>query len=276
MLTLFKLFSHFPLALLHGLGVLLGWLVFALSGTYRRRFLSNAAQAGYRFADVWPAIGHAGRMTAELPRLWFGAPSRVRWQGESLVEQALLAGRGIVFLTPHLGCFEIAAQAVARRYGAQLGQLTVLYRPARQPWLAQLMAQARGRPGLALAPTTLGGVRSLIKALRAGQAVGMLPDQVPPQGMGIWTPFFGRDAYTMVLGAKLALQTGASVLLVWGERLSWGRGYVLHVSAPSAALPEALDQAVLQVNQEMERLVRQRPGQYLWGYARYKTPREAA
>ncbi len=276
MLTLFKFFAHFPLAVLHGLGALLGWAVFALSPTYRRRFLANAAQAGYSFADIWPAVGHAGRMTAELPRLWFGAPSRLAWRGDHLVEQALHAQRGIVLLTPHLGSFEVAAQAVAARYGKRAGCFTALYRPARQAWLERLMEQARGRPGLALVPTTLGGVRSLIKALRAGQAVGLLPDQVPPQGMGMWTPFFGREAYTMLLGAKLALQTGAIVLLVRVERLSWGRGFVLHVSPLAAPLATRLEDAVLQVNQEMERLVRQQPEQYLWGYARYKTPRESA
>lgn len=276
MLTLFKLFSRLPLVVLHAIGFLLGWVVFGLSTTYRRRFLANAAQAGFSFGDVRSAVGHAGRMTMELPRLWFGAPVPVAWRGEGWVDKAIQARRGVVFLTPHIGCFEIAAQAVAQRYGTKLGGLTVLYRPARQPWLARLMAQARGRPGLALAPTSLGGVRSLIKSLRAGQAVGLLPDQVPPQGMGVWSPFFGRDAYTMLLGAKLALQTGASVLLVWGERLPWGQGYRLHIEEPTESLASVLEEAVAQVNREMERLVRLCPGQYLWGYARYKTPREVA
>lgn len=276
MLTLFKLFSRLPLVVLHALGFLLGWVVFGLSATYRRRFLANAAQAGYSFSEVRAAVGHAGRMTMELPRLWFGAPVPVAWRGEDQVAKAVQARQGVVFLTPHIGCFEIAAQAVAQRYGTGFGGLTVLYRPARQPWLAKLMREARGRPGLALAPTTLGGVRSLIKALRSGQAVGLLPDQVPPQGMGVWSPFFGRDAYTMVLGAKLALQTGARVLLVWGERLPWGQGYRLHIEEPGESLVEVLEDAVAQVNRDMERLVRQCPGQYLWGYARYKTPREVA
>jgi KDO2-lipid IV(A) lauroyltransferase len=103
--------------------------------------------------------------------------------------------------------------------------------------------------------------------------VGLLPDQVPPAGMGQWAPFFGQAAYTMTLSARLALQTGAKVLLVWGERLSWGRGFRLHFREMQAPLDKNLDAAVVQINQEMERLIRECPQQYLWGYGRYKQPR---
>ena len=109
---------------------------------------------------------------------------------------------------------------------------------------------------------------------RAGQAVGLLPDQVPPQGLGVWAPFFGRDAYTMTLPARLSRQTGARILLAWGERLSWGRGYRIHLRPAPALLSEAPDIAASQVNALMEALIRERPGQYLWGYARYKSPAE--
>jgi len=212
-------------------------------------------------------------MSTELPRLWLGAPVPVQWQGDAVVERAYASGKGVLFLTPHLGCFEITAQALASRFAAQHGPLTVLYRPARQAGLAEVMETSRDRPGLEAVPTTLAGVRQMIKALRAGHAVGLLPDQVPPEGMGQWAPFFGKPAYTMTLAARLALQTGAEVVLIWGERLSWGRGYRLHASGLGHALSPELDVAVVQINQAMERLVRACPGQYLWGYARYKGPR---
>jgi len=115
----------------------------------------------------------------------------------------------------------------------------------------------------------------MIKALRQGQCVGLLPDQVPPTSQGVWVPFFGRDAYTMTLSARLALQTGATVLLAWGQRLPWGRGYVVHVSTLEHALAPDVETATAQINGAMEALVRQCPGQYLWGYARYKQPRQA-
>ena len=273
MIQLFTLLSKLPLWLLHALGWLLGWLSFLLSPSYRRKFRENVVQAGYRWASVRGAVGGAGRMVGELPRLWLGAPTHCEWENDACVERAYAAGRGVVFLTPHLGCFEISAQGLASRYAGRYGPLTVLYRPARQPWLAKLMQAARDRPGLKTAPTSLAGVRQMIRSLRNGHAVGLLPDQVPPDGMGTWAPFFGRDAYTMTLSARLAQQTGATVLLLWGERLPWGRGFRLHFCELLQPLADELDRAVVQINQEMERLIRECPQQYLWGYARYKHPK---
>jgi Kdo2-lipid IVA lauroyltransferase/acyltransferase len=269
-IPLFRALAVLPLWLLHIAGVACGWLAFLASPTYRRRFLGNARQAGYRLRQVLAAVGAAGQLVAELPRLWFGRPAAVCWSGAELIEAALASGRGIVFLTPHLGCFEATAQAYAARYGP----ITVLYRPARKAWLRPLVAQARRRRNLATAPTTLGGVKQLLKALQTGQAVGLLPDQVPPQGLGAWAPFFGRPAYTMTLPVRLARQTGAAVLLAWGERLRWGRGYRIHLREWDGEVPDTAEQAAAQVNARMEALVRECPGQYLWGYARYKQPRQ--
>lgn len=275
MTTLFRLFSVLPLWLLHAIGWSLGWLAFALSPTYRRRFRENARQAGYGFAQVASSVGQAGRMVGELPRLWLGTQLPFEWEGNACIDRAFAAGRGVLFLTPHMGCFEIAPQAMARDYSPRHGPMTILYRPARQPWLAGVMAAARQRPGLQAAPTTLAGVRQMIKALRQGQAVGLLPDQVPPEGQGLWARFFGRDAYTMTLAARLAQQTGAQVLVAWSERRGWGRGFLVHVREMAQPLSSDLATAVAQINAEMERLIRECPQQYLWGYARYKQPRKA-
>lgn len=272
-----RLFSALPLWLLHAIGALLGWIVFALSPTYRRRFVANAALAGYAWREVRAAVGHAGRMVAESPRLWrTDALPRCEVRGAECVEQAWAAGRGIVFLTPHIGCFELSVQEGARRWAPQHGPFTILYRPARQAWLARMMETVRERPGIRAVPTTLQGVRQMIKALRRGEAVGLLPDQVPPQGQGVWSPFFGRNAYTMTLAARLVQQTGAAVILARCERLPWGRGYVLHLQALHEPLSQQLDAAVRQINAAMEAVIRQCPQQYLWGYGRYKQPRGEA
>ncbi len=270
----FKVFSFMPLALAHALGWTAGWLVFIASGVYRRRFLANTRQAGIGWRYWLGAVGEAGKLVAELPRLWFGRPVRVLWEGAQHVDAALARGRGVVFLTPHLGCFEITAQAYARRYGQTQYPITVLFRPPRQHWLRSLVTNARNRPGLQTTPTTLAGVKQMIKALKRGECVGLLPDQVPPKGLGVWVPFLGRDAYTMTLSARLAQQTGAAIVLTWGERLSWGRGYRVHFEPLAAGLPAAADQAAEHVNREMERMIRLCPQQYLWGYARYKQPRQ--
>lgn len=275
--SIFRLFSVLPLWLSHAVGAALGWVAFCASPTYRRRFLDNAAGAGYAFADVRAAVAHAGRMVAETPRLWLASePPACEIRNPECVERAWTAGRGIVFLTPHMGCFELSVQAVARRWSPQHGPITILYRPARQPWLAKVMETARNRPGIQAVPTNLQGVRQMIKALRRSEAVGLLPDQVPPEGQGLWTPFFGRQAYTMTLAARLAQQTGAAVILVRCERLGGGRGYVVHLEELGVELSADLPGAVVQVNQAMERLIRQCPDQYLWGYGRYKQPRGEA
>jgi Kdo2-lipid IVA lauroyltransferase/acyltransferase len=268
--TLFRALALLPLPLLHAVGAAVGWISFLSSATYRRRFLGNARQAGLGLPQVRPAVAEAGKLLAEMPRLWFGRPVALQWDGAELIDAARAAGRGIVFLTPHLGCFEATAQGYAARYG----RITVLYRPARKIWLRDLVDTSRERANLATAPTTMAGVKQMLKALKAGEAIGLLPDQVPPKGLGVWAPFFGREAYTMTLSARLAQQTGATVLLAWGERLPWGRGYRIHLRQWPGEAASQPEMAAAQVNAQMERLIRECPEQYLWGYARYKQPRE--
>lgn len=276
MIPLFRFFSCFPLWLAHAVGWVCGWGVFAASGVYRRRFLANAHQAGMVWRQWRGAVGASGQLVAELPRLWFGRPVAVQWTGAEHIDAALAHGRGVVFLTPHLGCFEVTAQAYASRYGELGPPMTVLYRPPRKAWLNMLITTARVRPGLATAPTTLAGVKQMIKALKQGQCIGLLPDQVPPAGMGLWALFFGREAYTMTLPTRLARLTDASILIAWGERLTWGQGYRVHVLPLPASLPTDAAPAAVAVNRAMEDLVRACPQQYLWGYARYKHPRQVA
>ena len=281
MSTVFRCLAAWPLPLLHGLGWLLGWLSWLASPSYRRRLARHAGLAGIGWRARLASIGEAGKLSAELPRLWLGRPVSWRWEGVEHIETARAAGQGLLFLTPHMGCFEITAQAYAARFGAgpDPKPMTVLYRPPRQPWLRELVEASRARPGLATAATTLAGVRQLISALRRGEAVGLLPDQVPPEGQGVWAPFFGELAYTMTLSARFARVGSTRVLLAWGERLSWGRGYVVHVlpleQVLSEPLAEEADAGAAQCNRAMEALILRCPQQYLWGYARYKQPRAA-
>jgi KDO2-lipid IV(A) lauroyltransferase len=272
--------SRRRLRTLHAMGAALGWLAWVLSPSYRRRLHENAARAGVAGAARRASVAEAGRLVMELPRLWLRAGDQpiedpVHWEGAEHVEAALGHAGGLVILTPHLGCFEMAAQSYAQRYGARQ-PLTVLYRPARQAWLRTLEEAARARPHLATAPATLAGVRQLLRALKRGETIGLLPDQVPPQGQGTWAPFFGHPAYTMTLVARLAAQTGAPVLLLWCERLARGAGYVVRVQPLHAHWPEGDEAAAAFLNASMEQLIGQHPGQYLWGYHRYKSPRGAA
>jgi Kdo2-lipid IVA lauroyltransferase/acyltransferase len=285
-LPMLRWLSHRSLGFLHALGALLGWVGFAVSGSYRRRLRANALLGGASQTQWRASVGHAGRMVAELPGLWLRPATQplapaAQWEGAERIERALDAGLGLLLLTPHLGAFEVIAQAYAERFGARQ-PMVALYRPARQAWLRELEETSRHRPGLLTAPASLAGVRQMLRALRQGQTVGLLPDQVPPDGMGVWAPFFGQRAYTMTLAAKLSLQTGAPMLLMLGQRLPNAQGWRVRVFDMPEALPAFDgDEAAHQVacaavmNRAMEFLIRQCPEQYLWGYHRFKGPRGA-
>jgi KDO2-lipid IV(A) lauroyltransferase len=126
-------------------------------------------------------------------------------------------------------------------------------------------------------PASLSGIRQMHKALKANAAVALLTDQVPPEGLGVWAPFFGKSAYTMTLAARLALQSGAALLPVRLLRLPRGAGYDMEILPPLTGLnttpPPDLLQAVTLLNQCIESLILSQPGHYLWAYARYKKPR---
>lgn len=269
MLFLFRVLRLLPLSVLHNLGALLGWLAWLLSPAYRRHLHNNLAQAGLPGLTAEAVIA-AGQLVAELPKIWLRPQAElmrrvVKLSGQEHVDAAWASGRGILYLTPHLGCFEITAQ-----YLAAHRPITVLYRPPKHAWLQPLFKAGRAA-NLKIAAADMSGVRALIKALRQGEAVGMLPDQTPGNGEGIWAPFFGRPAYTMTLAARLA-DTGACVLLTYAERLPYGAGYHVHFLPLSASLAGTLDEKVAQLNREIEHVILQCPGQYLWGYNRYKRP----
>jgi len=270
LVILFRVLSIFPLRLLHALGAALGWLVYLLSPSYRRRLDANLAQAGYS-AYRRAAVAEAGKAIVELAFVWCGKPERVARHASienwDLVQRTLDAGRGIVFLTPHLGCFEMTAQQIALHTA-----LTVMYRPPRKSALKPLVEGARARHNLHLAPANLSGVRILAKTLKSGQPIGLLPDQVPQEGEGTWAPWFGRTAYTMTLPAKLAQLGKADILLVYAERLPQGRGYVVRFVPFDGDLTGTPAEQASSINRSMEQLISRCPAQYFWSYNRYKQP----
>ena len=276
--------SRWPLARLHAVGGLLGWLVWLASPTYRRRLRENADLAGVDARARRRSIAESGRMVAELPWLWLRADqdtlmNLVEWVGVEPLDQAIAERRPLVILTPHMGAFEVSARAYVTRYGARQ-PLTVLYRPARQKALRDFQEAARQQPMMATAPANLAGVRQMLRALKRGETVGLLPDQVPPRGQGVWAPFFGRDAYSMTLAVRMVQQTNANCFVLRCERLAHGRGYRVYVTTLDSALLPGTDlaaqtAAATVMNSTMENVILQDPGQYLWGYNRYKEPREA-
>jgi KDO2-lipid IV(A) lauroyltransferase len=270
LVTLFRLLSKLPLPVLHASGATLGWLVYLVSPSYRNRLRDNIGRAGYAGCRR-TAVGESGKNILELPFIWFAPPQRVLGMATvenwDLAQTALDAGQGVIFLTPHLGCFEIIAQAIAAR-----APLTALYRPPRKAALQPLVEQARARNGLSLAPANLAGVRTLVKTLKKGMAIGVLPDQVPQQGEGVWADFFGKPAYTMTLPAKLHQMTGAPIILSYAERLPGGAGYLIRFARFEETLGDTAGQNARAINAGMEKLIARCPAQYFWSYNRYKAP----
>ncbi len=250
---------------------MLGRLIYTFPGRYRQRLRANASLAGYPDAAfARRSAAEAGAMILELPRVWFRTQqsvARVVTDDWDVVQAAIDEGRGILFLTPHLGCFEITA-----RYTAQRLPLTIMFRPPRKEMLAPVLETARHMSSLEVVPAAAQGVRAFVRALRHGRAVGLLPDQAPSVGEGVWVPFFGRMAYTMTLPGKLAVQTGVPVILAAGERLPKGRGWRLHYVRLPEPLPSAAAEQAALLNEAMEALIRRFPEQYLWSYNRYKVP----
>lgn len=275
---LLRMVAALPLRAVHAIGGFLGHVVYWLSPTYRRRLDENLERAGHADAATRrEAIAGAGRQGLETPWIWKRPRgdliARTSVADMPLVDEVMADGRPVMFLPPHLGCFEVTAQFYAAfRPEARTRPMTVLYRIPRKSILRPLVEAGRTADGLRLAPAELRGVRMLMKAMKDRQIVGILPDQVPSRGEGVWAPFFGRWAYTMTLPARLARQFDAIVLFVYGERLPGGAGYRIHLRRLQEPLTgdPAHDAAVM--NRGLESLIRECPTQYLWGYNRYKVP----
>ena len=206
----------------------------------------------------------------EIIVIWFRPEVEVlklvrQVEGWEHVEAARAAGNGVILLTPHLGCFEIAGLYCGAHF-----PFTELYRPPKLAWLEPWMRAGRSRGHIDLATTDYAGVKKLLAALKRGEAIGALPDQVPSQGDGAWVDFFGRPAYTMTLMSRLQQKTGAAIIIFYAQRLDDGRGYVIRYMPPLPLLSENTEQAARQLNAEIETAIRDCPEQYLWSYNRYK------
>jgi KDO2-lipid IV(A) lauroyltransferase len=272
---LFRLLSFLPLRYLQRFGATLGRAIFAMSQPYAALTKDNLRQAQLaRNEQEYAALlrqtaAEAGKSIAELPWIWCRPVGEVcamvrRCDGWEHVETARAQGKGIIFLTPHWGCFEITSLYIGQRL-----PLTILYRSPKLAWLEHIMRAGRARGKVHLATADIGGVRLLFKALKRGEGIGLLPDQVPTKGEGEWVEFFSRPAYTMTLIGRLAKGSNASILMIYAERLGDGAGYNLNVEPLSVDFSKSVPR---QINAALERVIAVSPSQYLWSYNRYKIP----
>lgn len=280
---LVALFARLSLTANHRVGALLGRLAWRVSPRFKRMLAANirvyAKARGLDAKAVRKLEGQAkreaGKGMTELAIVWTAPVDRLyglvkSCEGWEHVEAAQAAKRGIIFVTPHLGCYDIAGRYLESRL-----PVLALFRPPKLKWLEPIMQAGRERGEGKTAEANAGGVRALLRTLKSGGNIIILPDQVPAAeqgGEGVWASFFDEPAYTMTLLPRLARSTGATVLFFFAERLPNGEGYRLHIQAPEPMFPDDKSAAATQANRAVEALIDMAPAQYLWSYNRYKHP----
>lgn len=267
-----------PLGWNRRLASAVGWLLTVLPNALRRHSAANIrlclpeldAPAQRRLLNR--SIVETCRTAFEAGPLWLWPEARIRpLMGEALdvepVDTAVRAGRGVILATPHLGSWEMAGHFCALRWG-----ITNLYRPPRIPELDILIRRGRERLGARMAATDARGIRRLYQALAAGAVIGILPDQDPGDDGGVFAPFFGVPANSMVLLGRLARKTGAAVFFGFCERLPGTQGYRFHfLPAPDGIADTDPAVAAAAMNRGVEACVRRCPEQYQWSYRRFRT-----
>lgn len=264
--------------MLQVLGAGVGELIFRLTPVLQNRTRENLLQAGYTEPHLYERVGrNAGRQALESIWVWYRPAETVMKHltvsknAEKLVAEALESGRPIVFMTPHVGCFEVLPVWFASTFFEKTGRkISVLYRPPQKEILRKIVGEARQAPGIDACPTTIAGVKRVIRNLRVGHTFGALPDQVPTQGEGVWADFFGKSAYTITLPMRIAKQFDAIRIFAWGVR--GNHGWHLEAERWDEPLTGDLDRDVAAMNERIESIIRRMPEQYAWSYNRYKVP----
>jgi len=275
-LLLLRLLSWLPLRLTDWLARPLAGVLYWMPWRKHRVILTNLQIA---FPDKSPEeirklhranLVAMAQLVFELGAVWYWSANRLQnsireVHGLADLEAARQSGKGILLIAGHHGNWEINAL----RAGLS-GSFSGLYKAPNDPVVDQALRASRSRFGAKLIASGSPAMREILKALRAGETVGLLMDQVPRQGQGVFAPFFGRPALTMTLVQRLAHRTGCAVIFSDCRRLPGGRGWSLsYHPAPAAVADEDINVAVTALNQCLENSVAAAPDQYLWLYKRY-------
>ena len=278
-LALIRFLSWLPLPLLHHAAVLPARLLYRLPWRKHQVIQTNLAIA---FPELGPAerrrlhrqhLVEMMRLALESGAVWHWSASRLQKhirevRGWEHVSAARQAGRGVLLVGAHFGNWELSALSVSLR-----GPFSGLYKAPRDARTDHAVTRSRERFGARLIPAGSPAMRSLLRELKDGGTVGLLMDQLPRQGEGVYAPFFGRPALTMNLVHRLAQRTGCAVILGNSERLPGGRGWRLLFEPVDARVQDQDPVAAAgAVNQQLEQLIRRQPAQYLWLYKRYALP----
>ncbi len=275
--------SLLPLPVNHAVGACIGLLVYLFPSDFKRVTRINIATCFPDKPRLWQQqlvrrnLIETGKGLTEAGYIWWSKPERItqlvkQTTGKELLDSAMAEQKGALYVVPHLGCWEMCGMYVATLY-----PMSSLYRPSGIESLDEVIRQARQSTGATLVPTDTRGVKLLLKALNEGQCVGILPDQVPQAGTGVFAPLFGVPAYTMVLLTRLAAKHKTPVIFSYAERLPHGQGYHIHFIKAAEGIHDK-DQviAATATNQGVETLIRECPEQYSWSYKRFKRQPEGS
>lgn len=277
-----KTLALLPLRLNHAIGAMIGWLLYAFPNELKQTALINLRLClpEYHHQQLKKLLRQTlietGKSFTELGPVWMWPTHKIlatvsKVENLALVQDALKQQRGLIILTPHLGCWELNGL-----YCADIFPVTSLYRPPRIASIEQLLTKARQRTGATLVPTNTSGVKALYAAIHRKEIVGILPDQDAGDS-GVYVPFFGVETNTVKLIPRLIHKTGSPVLMVYAQRLPRGQGYVIHFRQPDENIYSAdLKVAATAMNRSVEQCIRQHMSQYQWSYKRFKRNAEGA
>jgi len=217
------------------------------------------------------SLMETGATASEMGALWGRSPEDLAQlvasvEGGELLDSAVGAGNGVILLLPHLGNWELFNPILT-----QQGRFFALYRSARIEQIDRMIRESRERTGCRMAPATSGGVRLLLRALRDGEVVVILPDQEPVKTAGDFGQFFGVPALTMTLVRGLLGRTGATALYGFALRGPSGRFDINYLPAPEGLDDADVEVALTRLNYGVERCIRHCPEQYQWSYKRFKS-----
>jgi len=283
--TVIRGFGYLPLPAARSLGRLVGALLWHLPNQFRAASIRNVERClpdlgeSRRREIVRNSLTSTGLNVAEAGAMFHWDRERLgaleeEAVDEEIMEAALARGKGVIALGPHVGNWEYLSHAVGIRWG-----MVALYRPPRIAELDAYIRHSRQHLGATeLAPADGRGLRRVTETLRAGQIVGILPDQEPLKSHGVYAPFFGIPALTMTLVGRLVRRFDATVIFGFAERTSAGRFRIHFLAAPEGVGDEDPVRAAAQLNLGVERVARACPDQYTWSYRRFKTrpPEELA
>lgn len=266
--------GHLPLGAQRRLGAAAGRFAHARNlreAKVARRNLELIApelSAAERELQVGKILCATGGNTMETLRVWTNSRAAnlalVRSvHGEQLLSQALAGGRGLILAAPHYGNWELLIE-----YMASLAPFSLVYRVPEKPAGDVFLRLARGGPNVQLVPAETNAMRPLWRALKAGEVVGVTPDQQPKFGGGEFAPFFGKSALTLSLIPRLAERSGAPVLFAYAEPVPGG--FDIHFEqAPSRIASSDLHEATAAMNERVEAIARRDLAQYQWTYKRF-------